>query len=1109
MNGGLSNEIDRLQREIDQVNLLSSPAEFAQVISRDDAEPWFPYRHLVLINDRLVDLAEGRITRLMITLPPRHGKSLLCSLYLPAWYLNRYPDRRIILTSYGDDFAAEWGRKVRDLVQNHTEKLRIKINDQSKAADRWDVDGTAGGMKTAGVGGQITGRGANLFIIDDPVKSAEDAASATIRDKAWEWWQRTASTRLQPITRGGKRIQDPSLLVIQCMTGDTPVLMSTGTEKPLRDIRPGASVATFTDDGSVTTSRVVNWANQGTDDIFALSLASGRTVRANKRHPFWVVDESGEGSWVRLESLRAGMRVRRLVEPTRESSALIQSAINQPRPRAGVCPTTTRPDGPKGFDRPQTMRSQRGPFGFDSAMGSPSRSISEFWKNRRAGVPSAGDSRRRSISLSTGAMSSALITATTRESFGVFSATTATSSLPVPILPTSCNEPLSTWVVSTDEIISIESVGREEVFDIEVEHTHRFIANGLDSSNTRWHEDDLAGRFLLEDREHEWTVINLPALAEEDDLLGRTPGTALCPEIFNENALAAQRAIMGNAGFAALYQQRPQPEGGGAFKRADFRYWSTSPAMEKTYTLNDPDGSLLVPQQDCWRFITMDLALTAKTTSDWTVAAVWDVAPWLEPSRLILVHLERHRLEGAEHLDLVKKLWTAWRPNFIGIEEAMQGSMTLAASQRAGVLVRPLKHRSKDKAFRAKDAQLMLENHRVYFPRKASWLPDFEHELLLFPSGAHDDQVDCLIAGTLVETADGPRRIETISEGDRVWTRNGIRRVRAAGLSHASAEIFHVLMSDGEVLSGTRRHPVWVDGKGFVLLGELMEGDTLYRWQKSSCSMESGSVVIPTPPTPTTVATSPPDQPTEHAGSKTSIAKSGNLFMGRSRLKDKSTTLTAIGSTTIPRTWSVSRRKSMGSSTQTLNGLPSILSTWRVSDLSQPCGIAPKRDGKHTARQAVNIGLLAKQQNDPHAFGVGTRSSAAPTPKRSTARIVALPLCVGSQGSMTKHESASNAKPSSDATVTPKPSPVGPVVLAVIPGGNAAAYNLSVEGTPEYFANGVLVHNCFAYAAHELLRGVNMAKKPKVEETDTLEDKIWKQLRGRRTHDHPVLGRIR
>lgn len=841
MNGGLSNEIDRLQREIDQVNLLSSPAEFAQVISRDDAEPWFPYRHLVLINDRLVDLAEGRITRLMITLPPRHGKSLLCSLYLPAWYLNRYPDRRIILTSYGDDFAAEWGRKVRDLVQNHTEKLRIKINDQSKAADRWDVDGTAGGMKTAGVGGQITGRGANLFIIDDPVKSAEDAASATIRDKAWEWWQRTASTRLQPITRGGKRVQDPSLLVIQ----------------------------------------------------------------------------------------------------------------------------------------------------------------------------------------------------------------------------------------------------------------------------TRWHEDDLAGRFLLEDREHEWTVINLPALAEEDDLLGRTPGTALCPEIFNENALAAQRAIMGNAGFAALYQQRPQPEGGGAFKRADFRYWSTSPAVEKTYTLNDPDGSLLVPQQDCWRFITMDLALTAKTTSDWTVAAVWDVAPWLEPSRLILVHLERHRLEGAEHLDLVKKLWTAWKPNFIGIEEAMQGSMTLAASQRAGVLVRPLKHRSKDKAFRAKDAQLMLENHRVYFPRKASWLPDFEHELLLFPSGAHDDQVDCLIAGTLVETADGPRRIETISEGDRIWTRNGIRRVRAAGLSHASAEIFHVLMSDGEVLSGTRRHPVWVDGKGFVLLGELMEGDTLYRWQKSLCSMESGSVVIPTPPTPTTVATSPPDQPIEHAGSKTSIAKSGNLFMGRSRLKDKSTTLTAIGSTTIPRTWSVSRRKSMGSSTQTLNGLPSILSTWRVSDLSQPCGIAPKRDGKHTARQAVNIGLLAKQQNDPHAFGVGTRSSAAPTPKRSTARIVALPPCVGPQGSMTKHESASNAKPSSDATVTPKPSPVGPVVLAVIPGGNAAVYNLSVEGTPEYFANGVLVHNCFAYAAHELLRGVNMAKKPKVEETDTLEDKIWKQLRGRRTHDHPVLGRIR
>jgi predicted phage terminase large subunit-like protein len=100
-------------------------------------------------------------------------------------------------------------------------------------------------------------------------------------------------------------------------------------------------------------------------------------------------------------------------------------------------------------------------------------------------------------------------------------------------------------------------------------------------------------------------------------------------------------------------------------------------------------------------------------------------------------------LEGAEHLDLVKRLNAQWRPQFIGIEEAMQGSMTLAYSQRQGIIVRPLKHKSRDKVFRAKEAELLCENHRVYFPKRASWLSDWEHELLLFPTGTHDDQVDC------------------------------------------------------------------------------------------------------------------------------------------------------------------------------------------------------------------------------------------------------------------------------------------------------------------------------------------------------------------------------
>ena len=459
-------ELLELERQITQLEIEQSPLTFALNISRNYGEPWEDYKHLKLLNEKVMALLDGTLgkKRLMVTMPPRHGKSEYCSKYLPSWYLNKHPDKRVILASYGDDFAAEWGRKVRDIFDNNQDRLTTKIRKDSSAANRWGIDSHVGGMVTAGVGGQLTGRGAHLFIIDDPVKDAVEANSAADRDRKWDWWRQVAQTRLEP---GGV------VIVIQ----------------------------------------------------------------------------------------------------------------------------------------------------------------------------------------------------------------------------------------------------------------------------TRWHEDDLGGRILLHEGEL-WEHVNLAALAEEDDALGRRPGEALCPERYDEQALGAIRVSIGSQAWSALYQQRPTPEGGGSFKRKDFRYWTPWTAEEKTYRLEDDDGALLVPQSECWRFITADLAMSKHTSSDYSVAAVWDVAAWLKPSRLILVHVERERYEGAEHVDWLQGMWRRYRPSYIGVEKAQQGSMTMAFLQRNGVLVRPLEHKSKDKVFRAKDAELLVENHRVYFPRRAEWLAPFEHELLLFPNGTHDDQVD-------------------------------------------------------------------------------------------------------------------------------------------------------------------------------------------------------------------------------------------------------------------------------------------------------------------------------------------------------------------------------
>lgn len=139
---------------------------------------------------------EGR-KRIMVNLPPGHGKSHLVSLWTPTWYLSTFPQNLVMLTSYETDFAISWGRKVRDLIKAHGSKLGVTLADDSKAAGRWHTS-HGGGMVALGTDGAIMGRRPNLMVVDDPVKSAKEANSQVERDRLWEWWQGTARDRLEP-----------------------------------------------------------------------------------------------------------------------------------------------------------------------------------------------------------------------------------------------------------------------------------------------------------------------------------------------------------------------------------------------------------------------------------------------------------------------------------------------------------------------------------------------------------------------------------------------------------------------------------------------------------------------------------------------------------------------------------------------------------------------------------------------------------------------------------------------------------------------------------------------------------------------------------------------
>jgi len=153
----------------------------------------------------LADVQAGRSPRLALFMPPRHGKSELASRRFPAFALGQDPDLQIILTSYGADLATLMNGDITSIIDSDlygsifpNTILGGKGSTKKKREDFIQTVGHSGQVKAAGVGGSITGIGANIFIIDDPVKNMEEADSPTYREKTWDWYRSTARTRLQP-----------------------------------------------------------------------------------------------------------------------------------------------------------------------------------------------------------------------------------------------------------------------------------------------------------------------------------------------------------------------------------------------------------------------------------------------------------------------------------------------------------------------------------------------------------------------------------------------------------------------------------------------------------------------------------------------------------------------------------------------------------------------------------------------------------------------------------------------------------------------------------------------------------------------------------------------
>lgn len=173
----------------------SSLASFTRRMFPQYETPW----HI----RRLVDALECAVStpgsRLIVTFPPRHGKSLTVSEHLPAWYLGNHPDARFIAASHTAALAYTFSRRVRNKISDPRWPFPgVRVADDKGAVQAWDIQGHAGGYFAVGTGGSPTGMGAQIISIDDPLRSAADADSITTREALWEWYRETMRTRLEP-----------------------------------------------------------------------------------------------------------------------------------------------------------------------------------------------------------------------------------------------------------------------------------------------------------------------------------------------------------------------------------------------------------------------------------------------------------------------------------------------------------------------------------------------------------------------------------------------------------------------------------------------------------------------------------------------------------------------------------------------------------------------------------------------------------------------------------------------------------------------------------------------------------------------------------------------
>lgn len=354
---------------------------------------------------------------------------------------------------------------------------------------------------------------------------------------------------------------------------------------------------------------------------------------------------------------------------------------------------------------------------------------------------------------------------------------------------------------------------------------------------------------------------------------------------------------------------------------------------------------------------------------------------------------------------------------------------------------------------------------------RAEWNAAFIEELSVFPFGKHDDQ--CLVAGTMITTASGDVPIEDIRPGMRVLTRRGYRRVLDAGMTNPAAAVMKVEMEDGRSLIGTPNHPVFLEGIGFRPL-DACSGDVkivtcehqgnigVRDRSKSGSTRGSNSIATRSRPRSTIASISAPRVVTGRWASTGSTGRCGRMPMARSPRAWRFITRTATRSTIPPTISSASPTPSISGCTPRWGpGLP--LASGRISIGSgrlRPNGIARRPVAPGTASRPGRATRRGRRSSVVASIAGGFIRRSVEAGRDSAPSPVGMRL--GRRACRTgRFRPVPNAGPPSRSRIALAPLRVARVHAAY---DVATVFNLRVEGEPEYFANGILVHNCDAAA---------------------------------------------